>query len=67
MSTVQEIEFAITQLDPSDVHAVADWVQEYREQFWDKQIEEDAKAGKLDKLLDEAKRDFEAGRCTPLP
>jgi hypothetical protein len=67
MNTVKEIESAITQLDPSEVHAVADWVQEYREQLWDKQIESDARAGKLDQLLDEAKRDFEAGRCTPFP
>jgi len=37
------------------------------EQLWDKQIEADAKAGKLDELLDEAKRDFEAGRCTAFP
>jgi hypothetical protein len=31
MSTVQEIESAITQLKPRDVHAVADWLLEYRE------------------------------------
>jgi hypothetical protein len=29
-------------------------------------IEEDAQAGKLDQLFDQADRDFEAGRCTPL-
>jgi hypothetical protein len=67
MSTVKEIESAITQLDPKDVHAVADWLQEYREELWDKQISADAKAGKLDALMEEARQDFQAGRCKPLP
>jgi hypothetical protein len=30
MSTVQEIESAITQLELKEVHAVADWLQAYR-------------------------------------
>jgi hypothetical protein len=67
MSTVQEIEIAIQKLKPQEVHTVADWLQEYREQLWDKQIEADAEAGRLDKLMDEAKQDFLAGRCKPLP
>ena len=67
MSTVKEIESAITQLEPKDVHAVAAWLQAYREELWDKQIEVDAKAGRLDKLMEEAKQDYLAGRCKPLP
>lgn len=34
--------------------------------LWDKQIEEDALAGRLDALGAEADREFEAGRCKPL-
>jgi hypothetical protein len=64
---VQEIESAIAQLERKDVHAVADWLQEYREELWDKQIEADAKAGRLDKLMEEAKQDYLAGRCKLLP
>ena len=67
MSTVEEIESAITQLGPKEVHAVADWLQEYREALWDRQIEADAQAGRLDKLMEEAKQDYLAGRCKPLP
>lgn len=37
------------------------------EQAWDDQIERDAKAGKLDWLLDEARADHAAGRITKLP
>ena len=67
MSTVQEIETAIQKLKPQEIHTVADWLQEYREELWDRQIEADAKAGRLDKLMDEAKQDYLAGRCKPLP
>ena len=33
---------------------------------WDKQLEEDVKAGKLDQLAEEALEDLRAGRCTDL-
>ena len=66
MSTVQEIETAIQKLKPQEIHEVADWLQELREELWDKQIDADAKAGRLDKLMEEAKQDYLAGRCKPL-
>ncbi len=66
MSTVQEIETAIQKLKPQEIHEVADWLQELREELWDKQIEADAKAGRLDKLMEEAREDYRAGRTKPL-
>ncbi len=36
------------------------------EEEWDKQIEEDAKAGKLDHLRKEALEDLRAGKCIDL-
>ena len=38
----------------------ADW------KAWDKQLEEDIKAGKLDKISDKAIEDLRAGRCKDL-
>jgi len=67
MSTVQEIESAITQLKPRDIHAVADWLLEYRETLWDKTIAADAHAGKLDPLIKKAKAAHRAGKATPFP
>ena len=67
MSTVQEIEAAITRLEPKQIHAVADWLQEYREELWDKQIEADAEAGKLDSLIKKAKADYRTGKAAPFP
>ncbi len=67
MSTVQGIEAAITQLEPRKIHAVADWLQQDREELWDKQIAADAKAGKLDSLIKKAKAGDRAGKATPFP
>ena len=67
MSTVQEIEAAIKDLPREEFSKLWRWWDEYREGSWDRQIEADLAAGKLDKLLAEADRDFEAGRCKPLP
>ena len=67
MSTVEEIESAITQLEPRDIHAVADWLLEYRETLWDKKIAADAHAGKLNSLIKKAKAGYRAGKATPFP
>jgi hypothetical protein len=67
MSTVAEIENAIKTLPPEEVWKVGSLVDELRERLFDDQIDADAKAGKLDKLMEEAKQDFLAGRCKPLP
>lgn len=66
MSTVKEIETAIQKLKPQEIHEVADWLQELREELWDKQIDADAKAGRLDKLAEKALEDYRAGRTKPL-
>lgn len=67
MSTVQEIESAITQLKPKEIHAVADWLLEYREKLWDRKIAADARAGKLDSLIKKAKAGHRAGKATRFP
>lgn len=67
MSTVEEIESAIAQLDAKDVQAVANWLQEHREELWDTKIKADAKAGKLDPLIKKAKAGYRAGIATPFP
>lgn len=66
MSTVAEIEAAISKLSRKDLVAFRDWFKEFDAEAWDRQFEEDAKAGKLDALADEALRDLREGRCTDL-
>jgi hypothetical protein len=54
MQTVQEIKMAIQSLSPDDFSDVKKWILELEWQDWDKQIEKDSEAGKLDFLMAEA-------------
>ena len=66
MSTVHEIERAVSQLSRQELAAFRDWFSEFDAAAWDKQFEADVVAGHLDALADEAIRDLRAGRCKDL-
>ena len=66
MSTVAEIENALQALPVKDAWTVAGWLQQYLDEKWDRQIDADIAAGKLDKLADKALGDYRAGRVKPL-
>ncbi len=61
MSTVTEIESAISQLPQQEFWKLAEWFDGVRERTWDEQIEADAKAGNLDFLFEEAEAARQAG------
>lgn len=63
--SLQEIETAIKQLPVPEVSRLATWFETYQSDLWDRQIEEDALAGRLDALGAEADSEFDAGRCKP--
>ena len=65
--SVQEIEQEIASLPAEEVNRLAAWLDEYRADAWDRQIERDAIAGRFDALGEQADREFVAGRCRPLP
>ncbi len=60
--SLKEIESAIEQLPPSELSLFAQWFEEYYAQVWDRQIEQDVRAGKLDRLAEQAKAEHAAGR-----
>jgi hypothetical protein len=66
MTKLEKIEQDISALSPADVRKLADWLEEYKADLWDRQIEADAKAGKLDKLAQQALADHKAGLTKPL-
>ena len=66
MSTVTEIESALRQLPEKAAWEVAGWLQKYLADKWDRQIDDDIAAGKLDKLADQALADYRAGNVKPL-
>ncbi|MEX0704227.1 MAG: hypothetical protein WD069_19160 [Planctomycetales bacterium] len=51
-------------MSPEDRAAFRAWFVEFDADEWDRQLEADAAAGRLDWLVAEALADREAGRCT---
>jgi len=66
MSIVKTLERQVEQLDPKELAEFRDWFLEFEADAWDRQIEQDAKAGKLDALARKALEDHAAGRTTLL-
>lgn len=66
MNTAQEIETAVRRLSPQERVSFRAWFAEYDADEWDRQLETDTAVGRLNWLIEEAKADFEAGRCTEL-
>ncbi|MCC5642732.1 hypothetical protein LC607_07190 [Nostoc sp. CHAB 5824] len=66
MNSLPEIEAAIMQLSEGEIWDLSNWLQEYLNDAWDKQIEADVKLGRLDQLIQRAKADIEANRVKPL-
>ncbi|MBI5774857.1 MAG: hypothetical protein HZA89_14075 [Verrucomicrobia bacterium] len=66
MSTVTEIESALRQLPEKEAWEIAGWLQDYLDDKWDKQMDADVAAGRLDKLWRKAQADIAAGRVKPL-
>jgi hypothetical protein len=62
-TTVAQIKSAILNLLPQELTQLVDWVTDLDEQQWDRQIERDAAAGKLDFLAREAFEELESGDC----
>lgn len=67
MSTVVEIIDAVKQLDEKQKNEFLAKLAEIDfDDAWDRQIDADARAGRLDFLWEEAKRDIKEGRTRPL-
>jgi hypothetical protein len=63
MSELEQLERRVQNLSPDDLAKFRAWFLELDGQLWDQQIAEDLKAGKLDRLIAEAREDFAAGRA----
>lgn len=66
MSRVEQLELEIKNLSPDDLKKLREWFAQYDEELWDRQIEADARNGKLQSLATGALRDHEAGDSTEL-
>jgi hypothetical protein len=59
--TVKEIEQAVEQLTQDQLAEFRAWYEKFNAATWDRQIEEDIAAGKLDALAEAAIADHKAG------
>ena len=66
MGTVEEITGAVKRLPKNDLARFRKWFAEYDAAVWDRQLEQDVRAGRLDALGREALREHRAGRTTTL-
>ena len=62
----KEIEAAVAQLSAEELAAFRAWFAEFHAAEWDTQFEQDASAGRLDALADEALDDLRQGRARDL-
>jgi len=66
MRKIEHIEQQIRELSAGEFSELRDWVLVQDWRTWDAQIETDARAGKLDKLIADSQADYTAGRTRPL-
>ncbi len=62
MTRVEKLEHEIQRLSRDDMAAFRDWFRKYDSDEWDREIEQDIQAGKLDRLAEEAITAHKAGR-----
>jgi phenylalanyl-tRNA synthetase beta subunit len=54
VTKIEALENQVSKLSPEELRAFRRWFVQFDAAQWDDQIEEDARAGKLDRLADEA-------------
>jgi len=66
MRKVEEIEEQIQSLSREEFAELREWFLEQDWKAWDRQLESDIRAGKLDSLAREARAEYAAGRARKL-
>ena len=66
MGKVENIEQQIQALSTEELARFRTWFLEFDWTAWDRQLERDVSAGKLDALAEKALRDHASGKTTPL-
>ena len=62
MRRIENIEREIQEFSPRELAAFRKWFSEFDANAWDRQIEEDVKAGKLDEFANVAEEAYKSGR-----
>jgi len=62
MRKIEKLENEVQKLNPDELAVFLDWFRRYDSDEWDKEIERDVSAGRLDKVAEEAIATHKAGR-----
>jgi hypothetical protein len=63
---VEKLANEVHQLSRDELAVFREWFRKYDSDEWDKEIEEDVRTGRLDKLANEAIAEHKAGRTKEL-
>jgi hypothetical protein len=63
MISVKELKSAVKRLKKDELFAFRRWFEKFDAKVWDREFEEDAISGKLDKIAEKAIADYKSGRC----
>ena len=66
MSEIEKLEDQVKKLAAKELAEFRLWFTEFDALAWDRQIEADAAAGRLDRLIQESTNEYEAGKSRPL-
>ncbi len=66
MEKVEKIAREVQELSARELAKFREWFAVFDAEAWDRQVEADVRAGKLDALADRALRDHAAGKSTKL-
>ena len=66
MDALEHLEQQVLQLSSEDLDKFRAWFLELDHQLWDKELEADARAGKLDHLINEVRSELKAGKTREL-
>jgi hypothetical protein len=66
MTSIEKLEQEVQKLSREELAAFRDWFRQYDSDEWDRQIEQDVRAGKFESLAEEAIAEHRAGRTEEL-
>jgi hypothetical protein len=64
--SIEDLEKAVAKLSPEDLARFRAWFEEFEAAKFDRKIERDARAGRLDQLAEQALADLRQGRAREL-
>ena len=64
--SIEELESFVSSLPAPELARFSRWFEEFVAEHWDREIEQDLTAGRLDAALKRADDHYEAGCCTTL-